>query len=118
MRRIKRLLNKILLATASSKGVIKFYQKQGMHVGTNCDINKNVNIITEPYLITLGNYVRITCGVKFITHDGGLYVARNYPGRVSSRYALISNWLINLALSSLEIMFILVLMLLSCQELL
>lgn len=65
---------------ASPRGIIKFYQKQGMRIGNNCEINKNVNIITEPYLITLGNNVRITSGVKFITHDGGLYVARNYVG--------------------------------------
>ena len=78
MKRIRRLLNKIRLLTASPKGIIKFYQEQGMRIGGNCEINKNVNIITEPYLITLGNNVRITSGVKFITHDGGLYVARNY----------------------------------------
>jgi acetyltransferase-like isoleucine patch superfamily enzyme len=47
-----------------------------MVIGVNCEINKNVNIIAEPYLVTLGNYVRITSGVKFITHDGGLIVAR------------------------------------------
>ena len=78
MGRIRRLLNKIWLLTATPKGVIKFYRKQGMLIGVNCEINKNVNIITEPYLITLGDNVRITSGVKFITHDGGLYVARNY----------------------------------------
>lgn len=32
---------------------------------------------TEPYLIEIGNNVRITDGVKFVTHDGGLWVLRN-----------------------------------------
>ena len=80
MGRIRRLLNKIWLLIATPRGVINFYRKRGMLIGVNCEINKNVNIITEPYLITLGDNVRITSGVKFITHDGGLYVARNYIG--------------------------------------
>lgn len=32
---------------------------------------------TEPWLITLGNNVHITDGVKFITHDGGTLLYRN-----------------------------------------
>lgn len=40
-------------------------------------IDKTVIFGSEPYLITIGNNVRITHGVKFITHDGGLWVARN-----------------------------------------
>ena len=69
-----------MVAYNNAKGGNWVLSKQGMHIGVNCEINKNVNIITEPYLITLGNNVRITSGVKFITHDGGLYVARNYIG--------------------------------------
>lgn len=36
---------------------------------------------SEPYLIELGNNVRITNGVRFVTHDGGLWVLRNL-GRI------------------------------------
>lgn len=32
---------------------------------------------SEPYLIELGDNVRITNGVRFVTHDGGLWVLRN-----------------------------------------
>ena len=32
---------------------------------------------TEPWLITLGNNVHITAGVKFLTHDGGTLLYRN-----------------------------------------
>jgi acetyltransferase-like isoleucine patch superfamily enzyme len=28
---------------------------------------------TEPYLITLGNHVEVTEGVRFVTHDGGVW---------------------------------------------
>lgn len=36
-----------------------------------------VNWSTEPWLITLGNNVHITDGVKFITHDGGTLLFRS-----------------------------------------
>jgi acetyltransferase-like isoleucine patch superfamily enzyme len=49
----------------------------GVKIGNNCSIEKSVIFGSEPYLITIGNNVRITHGVKFITHDGGLWVARN-----------------------------------------
>ena len=33
---------------------------------------------TEPWMITLGNNVHITDGVKFITHDGGTLIYRQF----------------------------------------
>ena len=38
----------------------------------------NVAWSTEPWLITLGNNVHITNGVKFLTHDGGTLLYRKY----------------------------------------
>lgn len=37
----------------------------------------NVNWGTEPWIITLGNNVHITEGVRFITHDGGTLLFRD-----------------------------------------
>lgn len=37
----------------------------------------NVYWGTEPWLITIGNNVHITAGVKFLNHDGGTLVYRN-----------------------------------------
>lgn len=34
---------------------------------------------SEPYLIKLGNHVEITSGVRFITHDGGIWSLRHKP---------------------------------------
>ena len=48
-----------------------------MNIGKNCYIDKSAIIGTEPYLISIGENVRITQGVKFITHDGSLWVLRN-----------------------------------------
>ena len=50
---------------------IKFAKKIGVNVGENLRIYGNVVWGTEPWIITLGNNVHITDGVKFITHDGG-----------------------------------------------
>lgn len=56
----------------------KFYAKFiGVEFGKNCEIYRNVKWGTEPFLIRIGNNVRITSGVKFITHDGGVWVIRN-----------------------------------------
>ena len=49
----------------------------GGKIGQNCEIYSSVLFGSEPYLIELGNNVRITEGVKFITHDGGLWTLRN-----------------------------------------
>ena len=76
MSRLSRVFKKIYFSLASSSDVIKYYRKQGMVIGDRCEINKNFDVITEPYLVTLGNDVRITSGVKMITHDGGVIVAR------------------------------------------
>lgn len=48
-----------------------------MKIGKNCVIDKTAEFGTEPYLISMGDNVRITKGVRFITHDGSLWVPRN-----------------------------------------
>ena len=46
-------------------------------IGEHCEVYKGVYFGSEPYLIEIGDYVRISSGVKFATHDGGLWVLRN-----------------------------------------
>ena len=53
------------------------FLRNGGKIGENCEIFPNVEFGSEPYLITIGNNVRITNGVKFVTHDGGVWVLRN-----------------------------------------
>lgn len=36
---------------------------------------------TEPWLITLGDHVDVTSGVRFFTHDGGIWVVRGVEER-------------------------------------
>ena len=48
-----------------------------MKIGENWIVDKTAEFGTEPYLISMGNNVRITKGVRFVTHDGSLWVPRN-----------------------------------------
>ena len=57
----------------------KFIKCGGM-IGQNCEVWPDVEFGSEPYLITIGDNVRITSGVRFVTHDGGVWVLRNNPG--------------------------------------
>ena len=47
--------------------------KEGMQVGTGVSIVSpmSTSFGSEPYMITIGNHVRISGGVMFSTHDGG-----------------------------------------------
>lgn len=56
---------------------VKIAEKNGLRIGKNCDIDNSVLFGSEPYLITIGNNVRLTKNVQFVTHDGGMWVLRN-----------------------------------------
>ena len=58
------------------KDKITMLRESGMKIGDGCEIFDNVNFGSEPYLITIGDHVRITEGVKFLNHDGGVWVLR------------------------------------------
>ena len=47
----------------------------GVKIGEGCIIETR-EFSSEPYLIEIGNHVRITRGVRFVTHDGGVWVGR------------------------------------------
>ena len=55
--------------------VVDFIEHGGK-IGTGCEVFPQVHFGSEPYLIKIGNNVRITDGVKFLTHDGGAWVLR------------------------------------------
>ena len=56
---------------------VKYARKLGVKVGENCEFYKDISWGSEPYLITIGDHVRITNGCRFVTHDGGVWVLRN-----------------------------------------
>jgi acetyltransferase-like isoleucine patch superfamily enzyme len=56
-----------------------YARKVGVKFGKNCRIESR-EFGSEPYLIELGDHVRVTRGVRFVTHDGGVWVGREKQG--------------------------------------
>ncbi len=56
---------------------VKYAQKIGVNFKGGVHIYGNVDWSTEPWIITVGDNVHITDGVKFITHDGGTLLFRD-----------------------------------------
>jgi acetyltransferase-like isoleucine patch superfamily enzyme len=74
-----RKIIKTLLFLVSKPLFLKYI---GLNYGERCRfINlKPSTFGSEPYLVTLGSHVTVASGVKFITHDGGVWVFRDkYP---------------------------------------
>ena len=59
------------------KDPAKYWKKRGLNLGDRCEIYPTATFGSEPYLITLGNHVRVNAGVNFVTHDGGVWVLRD-----------------------------------------
>lgn len=61
---------------------IGFSRYLGVKVGNDCrfiGVSK-ATFGSEPYLISIGNHVTLTANIRFITHDGGVWVFRGeYP---------------------------------------
>lgn len=69
---IKRLIDKIFHRISP----VKYWRSKGCIIGQGAEIYHSATFGSEPYLITIGNHVRINEGVKLITHDGGVWVLR------------------------------------------
>lgn len=70
------LLDKLKLKFFRNCNISDIYRKQGATIGQGCEIYNSVLFGSEPYLITIGDNVRLTSGVKLITHDGGIWTLR------------------------------------------
>ena len=71
------MLGKIISKIKLKSNPIKYWRSQGAKIGEGCEIYSTANFGSEPYLITIGNKVRINANVQLITHDGGVWVLRN-----------------------------------------
>lgn len=74
---IENIFNKIRRELINGNQYIDYLRKKGVVIGEGCNISKSANFGSEPFLIKIGDNVRITQRVQFITHDGGLWVLRN-----------------------------------------
>lgn len=72
-----KLINKIRIKLMSQSKYQAYLRKKGVKIGQGCVIDKSVVWGIEPWLIRIGDNVRITQGVKFITHDGGIWTLRH-----------------------------------------
>ena len=66
-----RRIYELMLEKGSTEKRVLYLRKRGIKIGENCIINI-MNFSTEPYLIEIGNKVRIASGTQFITHDGSI----------------------------------------------
>jgi acetyltransferase-like isoleucine patch superfamily enzyme len=89
MRRLLRGLLRRLLRCVEPKpasphdmaATIARLRSRGVRIGERCAIYTEV-FSTEPYLVSIGNHVGISGGVKFMTHDGSAWLMRDeYPKR-------------------------------------
>lgn len=71
---IKKIYMKIIYSQFVSAN--RFAELRGVQFGKDCFF-RTKNFGSEPYLIKMGNNVRTSTEVNFITHDGGLYVLRH-----------------------------------------
>lgn len=78
--RVIRYIVKLYLFIAFKFNPIKTSRKLGVQIGKDCVIYGNTPAMwgTEPFLIKMGNNVHITDNCKFITHDGGTLILRQY----------------------------------------
>ena len=70
----RKIFNKII----ARKKPVDFWRKMGAKIGKESEIYESASFGSEPYLISLGNHVRVNSGVIFVTHDGGAWVLREY----------------------------------------
>ena len=73
---LNKIKNLILRKCMSS---IRYARFLGVEVGNDCTIQIK-NWGTEPYLISIGNNVGITQGVRFHTHGGSRVLKEEHPG--------------------------------------
>lgn len=63
-----------------SRKPIKYARKKGVRIGVGNSFVDHPNFGSEPYLITIGNYNRLSFECVFVTHDGGRWVLDHlYP---------------------------------------
>jgi hypothetical protein len=77
------MIGSLLRRLRARRDPVGYVRSLGVTVGSGCRIfgDAYAGFGSEPYLVTLGDRVTITDGVRFVTHDGGTaVVTRTCPG--------------------------------------
>lgn len=75
---IRRSLHYLLRLWRMKSDPVAYARGLGVRVGKDCRLLAVTagTFGSEPYLISLGDHVTVTDGVRFVTHDGGVWVFR------------------------------------------
>lgn len=83
---LKNMLKKAVYGVKSdSESYIEHLKAIGMKIGDDCVVYVPMKTLIDeqyPWMISIGNHVRITEGVKILTHDYSWSVLKNYRGGV------------------------------------
>ena len=81
---LRKLIRKFILREkADSESYVSYLRKKGVAVGRDVTIYSPLHTevdLTCPWLLTIGNHVRITRGVIILTHDYSWAVLKHLPG--------------------------------------
>jgi acetyltransferase-like isoleucine patch superfamily enzyme len=81
--KIRYIVSKILMFTMKR---VSYARYLGVAVGEDCRIYIR-SWGTEPFLISIGDRVTVTSGVRILTHDGATCLIRNQAGKRYQKYA-------------------------------
>lgn len=71
------MIKNLYYSSISIKRYERILRKKGVTIGEDCEIYTSASFGSEPYLIEIGNHVRINGGVELVTHDGGYWILRD-----------------------------------------
>ena len=77
MNLIKKIRRKYYNFWVRRSNPLKYAKKIGVNIKGHLHIYGSIGWGSEPWIITIGDNVHITHGVKFITHDGGTLLFRD-----------------------------------------
>jgi len=66
---------------AADARTVELLRRRGVRIGEGCRIY-SLEFSTEPYLVSLGDRVGVSSGVKFVTHDGAAHLLRRERPRI------------------------------------
>lgn len=75
--KMKMIIRRIHFAWLRRSNMLEYSRRIGVRIGKRCRIVSDVVWGTEPFLISIGDHVEITSQVRFVTHDGGVWVFRD-----------------------------------------
>lgn len=70
---INKLRSKYYLNKYNDFTIAEYFRAQGAHIGRHNRIEIR-SLGPEPYLVSIGNHCTIASNVRFLTHDGGVWV--------------------------------------------